>query len=251
MNLRFLLVCIVILLLTNTAKAKTTLTQAVAASSGTVCLGPEVPLSMNTPAIFMSLDNSNKKKVSDKVGEILFANVDTANAHVIRVSENSGSPIKVLLDFKKLKTNRAMIWKNNDVWRIGPAGPQACESTPQLNETAYHTPAKGTRERQEILDTIRPAVQKHLGKSVVFVVRAMPVSENDALVLVYPSHGDQTWDWVFALLDRKQGRWHVREVNYGNDAEAGESLDKWQKAYPSVPKELFDEVSLATNAPKN
>jgi len=127
-EVRIIFVCIVVLLLTNSAKANETLTRAEAAPSGLVCLGAEVPVSMDTPAIFMRLDNSKKRFVSDKVGKILFANVDKTKAHLIRVSEDRRPPVEVLLDFHKLKTSRAIIWKGNGVWKIGPAEHQTCGS---------------------------------------------------------------------------------------------------------------------------
>jgi len=109
------------------AEADGTVKKAATISLGSICLGAEVPISMDEPAVFMELDSGNKRFISNQVGKTLFSDIDRSTSHSIKVYEDGRKPVEVPLDFQKLKTNRAIIWKVDRVWKIKPAD-QRCEN---------------------------------------------------------------------------------------------------------------------------
>jgi hypothetical protein len=90
------------------------------------------------------------------------------------------------------------------------------------------------RARKELLDALRPAVEQDLGQPVRFVVRKLRVEGGWAFAYVRPQtpdgrpidftktrHAERVeagvfdGDDLFALLQRKAGRWTVREFVIG------------------------------------
>ena len=88
-----------------------------------------------------------------------------------------------------------------------------------------HTPARGSAERQALMDALRGTVQRELGKPAIFEVRELRVLGDWAFADVTPRKPDgsafdfrgtpmeQAWregfvdDGMYAVLRRRDGRW--------------------------------------------
>jgi hypothetical protein len=55
---------------------------------------------------------------------------------------------------------------------------------------AWETPTRGSSDRKELMDAIRPQAEEALGAPVEFVVKEMRVSGNLAFVMVWPQRPD-------------------------------------------------------------
>lgn len=104
---------------------------------------------------------------------------------------------------------------------------------------AVHTPAKGSAERDAILDAIRPRVVRDLGAPIEFVVRTLRVSGNHAFAGLEPQRpGGRPIDpratplgrqllrdegsldlfdccHTEVLLTRTRGVWRINEIGIG------------------------------------
>ena len=103
-------------------------------------------------------------------------------------------------------------------------------SVPAAAGDCPHTPARGSAERQGIMDALRKPVEKALGQRVVFVVSDLNVCGNWAFFAGEPQQSNgRPVDWsvgryadavaddmcggfIHALLVRKGGQWRVREL---------------------------------------
>jgi hypothetical protein len=96
-----------------------------------------------------------------------------------------------------------------------------------------HTPARGSAERQAIMDALRAPVRRELGKPVIFEVRTLRVLGTWAFVEAVPRKPDGSPfdyrgtpyqqaiddgvfdDGMFALLRRERGGWRVLRYAIG------------------------------------
>ncbi len=114
----------------------------------------------------------------------------------------------------------------------------------------YYTPPAGSKERAQILNTIRPVAIKFLHQKVTFLVCSMAVNNKHAVAFVIPQDQkgkliDGKEQWIFALLEKNESHWKLLESSFSED---GNELDQWKNKYPEVAPILFDAVGVATNA---
>ena len=97
------------------------------AKSGAICLGPDLSKGQRSNMIFMSVDNSAKLKFSGNAGTIVPLQLDLNTSHVVTLYEGA-SPFESLeLNFKKLKSNFAVLWKAPGAWKIAPVRGEKCQ----------------------------------------------------------------------------------------------------------------------------
>jgi hypothetical protein len=111
------------------------------------------------------------------------------------------------------------------------------------------TPAKGSPDRQGILDALRGVVKNMSGLEVVFVVRHLKVKNNWAWVETDPQSkdGSQHYESIIGLLQKKNGRWlYVEGPPEANecdeDPECSDSARYFKKLhtkYPSTSMDIF------------
>ena len=105
----------------------------------------------------------------------------------------------------------------------------AASAAPAAAKNCPYTPAPGSAERKEIMDSLREPVVQALKQPVVFVVARLSVCGNWAFIEAEPQQpGGRPVDWtvgtyadavaddmcggyVHALLVKKGGTWRVRE----------------------------------------
>jgi hypothetical protein len=105
----------------------------------------------------------------------------------------------------------------------------AAAALPSAAKECPYTPARGSAERQAIMDAIRTPVSKALGQPVIFVVSNLNVCGRWAFFAGEPQQPngrpvdwtigtyadavahDMCGEFVHALLVKKDGRWRVRE----------------------------------------
>jgi hypothetical protein len=125
----------------------------------------------------------------------------------------------------------------------------------QAKEIKRYTPEKGSVERKQLLDAVRPQVEKSLGKKVVFIVRAMQIEGDYAAALLEPTTpngkriavgkgGPADEDWIECAFKRQGGRWTVIAIDLGTQ-EAG--FETFRQIDPNLPEQLLQAVGVATN----
>ena len=109
-------------------------------------------------------------------------------------------------------------------------------------------PKPGTPERRAIMDAMRPAISKHVGKSVLFTGT---VKESGDWALFEgnvgtedgkKAHGDAEFELeldFLALLRREKGEWKLLYWGFAGDISAHVEA---RKRFPKVPKELMPEI---------
>jgi len=101
---------------------------------------------------------------------------------------------------------------------VAAASPHpATEQTSPANEVTtetdikddLHTPAKGTPEREAIMEVLRAEVKKETGEDVVFVVNILKVHNGWAWVDVTPNRKDGTalYEGKESLMHQEKGVW--------------------------------------------
>lgn len=117
---------------------------------------------------------------------------------------------------------------------------------------AWYHPERGTAERADILDAIRPAIVAQMRGPVEFVVREMRVQDGWAFVVVDPQRpGGGAIDpyetsfaddadfldglTVYALTQNTNGRWNLIDHVVGPTDVA---YEPWPQFY-GAPKEIF------------
>ena len=107
-----------------------------------------------------------------------------------------------------------------------------------------HTPAKGSEERQAIMDALRAGSNPN----VVFVVNYLKIHNGWAWADVSPVEGGRTAEGGPALLHLQNGHWKV--MNLSNIPEnpddpledtsvTPEYIKKVRKAFPKAPADIF------------
>lgn len=117
---------------------------------------------------------------------------------------------------------------------------------------AWYEPERGSAERADILNSIRPAIEAQLGGDVEFVIEDLRVSDGWAFVIADPQRpGGQKIDIydtsfaqdaefmdglrVYALSREKNGRWyHIDNVIGPTDV----AFEPWPQFY-GAPREIF------------
>lgn len=132
------------------------------------------------------------------------------------------------------------------------ASPQNSASTNTEVKDELHTPAKGTAEREAIMDLLRAEVQKESGVEVVFVVNYLKVHNGWAWVDVTPNRKDGTnlYEGKEALLHQENGLWKDMPLPPQDEDDermfgdlSRRYISKLQKQYPSVPLDIFPKPS--------
>lgn len=136
---------------------------------------------------------------------------------------------------------------------LGPLAGAAGTLAPAHGQARVYEPARGSPERGEILDALRPLVAGQLNPPIEFVVLDMRVLGDWAFVQVKPQRPGGTpidlrqtplrgdadmMDGVRteALLTRSSGRWYVREHAIG-------ATDVWWAGFcGQVPHALLADV---------
>jgi len=110
-----------------------------------------------------------------------------------------------------------------------------------LGDSPYFTPAAGSKERVDLMNTIRPSAVRHFGQPVVFTVNILRVTREWALIVggvVQPNGNDIDYtkapmykedpksvqgaldagalsNGVVALLKMNQGKWQIVTITFG------------------------------------
>ena len=148
-----------------------------------------------------------------------------------------------------------------------PAGDKSLESTSPQPATDQpnsvgadteikddlHTPAKGTPEREGIMDVLRAEVKKETGEEVVFVVNLLKVHNGWAWVDVTPNRKDGTalYEGKEALMHQERGAWKDMALPPQDSDDdqrmfgdlSRKYIKKIQKQYPSCPADIFPKPS--------
>lgn len=111
-----------------------------------------------------------------------------------------------------------------------------------IKEDTY-IPAKGTAERQDILDALRAEVNKMINMEVVFVVVYLQVYDGWAWIDALPQSIDGTirLEDVLALVHNTNGNWEVVEIpcveEENDDCITSESYyDRLIERFPDLPE---------------
>ncbi len=119
---------------------------------------------------------------------------------------------------------------------------QEISSQDYVKEDAY-TPAKGTLERQDILDAVRAEVYKMLNVEVIFVVKYLKVYNGWAWIHALPQSvdGQEHYEDILALLYSTNGKWKVIEIpcveEENPDCITSESYyDRLRERFPELPE---------------
>ena len=109
--------------------------------------------------------------------------------------------------------------------------PVPCHAAPSkgpVNATA--APARGTAQREAILNALRPSIEAQLGPSVVFLIKTIRVENGWAFVVAdprrkgggyingwayVPDYGDRLTLEVTAILHFDKGRWSLVRQQVG------------------------------------
>ena len=145
---------------------------------------------------------------------------------------------------------------------VAAASPHpATEQTSPANEVTtetdikddLHTPAKGTPEREAIMEVLRAEVKKETGEDVVFVVNILKVHNGWAWVDVTPNrkNGTALYEGKESLMHQEKGVWKDKTLP-PQDSDDDERMfgdlsrryiKKIQKQYPSCPADIFPKPS--------
>jgi hypothetical protein len=116
-----------------------------------------------------------------------------------------------------------------------------------------HTPAKGTPEREAIMDVLRTEVKKETGEDVVFVVNLLKVHNGWAWVDVTPNRKDGTalYEGKEALMHQEKGVWKDKTLPPQDSDDdqrmfgdlSRKYIKKIQSQYPSCPADIFPKPS--------
>ena len=116
-----------------------------------------------------------------------------------------------------------------------------------------YTPEQGSPERQAIMDTVRPLVERDLNQKVVFKVSRLSVQNGWAFLIVTPQQADgravdfsrtryardyeqgMFSDVVVALLRRQGSRWRVVQYVLGP---TDVPYENWPRRY-RAPRAIF------------
>lgn len=137
----------------------------------------------------------------------------------------------------------------------------ATEQSSHANEVAtdarikdeLHIPAKGTPEREAIMEVLRVEVKKETGEDVIFVVNLLKVHNGWAWVDVTPNRKDGTalYEGKEALMHQENGVWKDKTLppqdSDDNQRMFGDLSRKYikkiQKQYPTCPADIFPKPS--------
>lgn len=117
---------------------------------------------------------------------------------------------------------------------------------PERNKAGIFSAKVGTPERKEILDAIRPRIEKELGEPVVFWVDFVHVGKEWALFQGRARKEDDSQfrydlniDYVTVLLKKAESGWQIihRDALRGPSGYFG--FDDLQKKFPKAPALLF------------
>ncbi len=118
------------------------------------------------------------------------------------------------------------------------------------NQSALHTPAKGSNERKAIMDVLRDDFLKQGGQRVIFQVNYLKVHQGWAWADVTPldDKGKAVAEGGPALLHYEKGAWTVVDLSVVAD-DPDDPLGPMdpsplyiknvQKKYPGVPIDIF------------
>ena len=116
-----------------------------------------------------------------------------------------------------------------------------------------YTPEQGSAERQLIMDTVRPLVERDLNQKVMFKVSRLSVQQGWAFMIVTPQQPDgraidfsrtryardyeqgMFSDVVIALLRKQAGRWRVVQYVLGP---TDVPYEGWPRRY-RAPRAIF------------
>lgn len=118
------------------------------------------------------------------------------------------------------------------------------------NQSALHTPAKGSAERKAIMDVLRDDFLKQGGQRVVFQVNYLKVHQGWAWADVTPldDKGKAVAEGGPALLHDEKGAWTVVDLSLVADDPDNPMgpmdpsplyIRNVQKKYPGVPTDIF------------
>jgi hypothetical protein len=117
---------------------------------------------------------------------------------------------------------------------------------PERNKEGIFSAKPGSPERKEILEAIRPRIERELGEPVIFRVDFIHVAKEWALFQGRARKADDTQfpydtniDYVTVLLKKEDTGWQIvhRDVLRGPSGYFG--FDDLQKKFPKAPPLLF------------
>lgn len=117
---------------------------------------------------------------------------------------------------------------------------------PERNKAGIFSAKPGSPERKEILEAIRPRIEKELGEPVIFRVDFVHVGKEWALFQGRARKADDSQfsydtniDYVTVLLKNSEGTWQIihRDMLRGPTGYFG--FDDLQKKFPKAPALLF------------
>lgn len=106
-----------------------------------------------------------------------------------------------------------------------------------------HTPPSGSVERKNILNGLRPSVERRVGQRVIFVVNRLRVKDGWAFFAgsARKTNGKTLsdkylWGETSALLRKSGGRWRVVRWGFATDTSI---MDECRRNYPNAPRAIF------------
>jgi hypothetical protein len=142
--------------------------------------------------------------------------------------------------------------------RTGGSDPSAPANAGDEVKDQLHTPAKGSDERQAIMDALRAEFDNRKGSyytphrgTIVFVVNRLQVHNGWAWMLGYPHSSDAQdsfGEYNGFLLHLQGGQWTLMGlppmVNDPNDPEnldypSRKDVEKIKQKFPSIPTDIF------------
>ena len=117
---------------------------------------------------------------------------------------------------------------------------------PERNKAGIFSAKPGTPERKEILDTIRPRVEKELGEPVIFRVDFIHVGKEWALFQGRARKADDSQfpygteiDYVTVLLKKAESGWQIMHRDKLRGPSGYFGFDDLQKKFQKAPALLF------------
>jgi hypothetical protein len=130
----------------------------------------------------------------------------------------------------------------------GPTGGARVEAPRAAQADSAYTPARGSAERQAIMDAMRAHRRRFDPRPVTFVVGRLRVQRGWAWLAVQPQSPDgrSRYEGEEALLRRRSGRWTVAEVMPAVGEREGTALEEdcaWfqdlRRRFPSLPAAIL------------
>lgn len=117
---------------------------------------------------------------------------------------------------------------------------------PERNKAGIYSAKPGTPERKEILETIRPRIERELGEPVIFRVDFIHVGKEWALFQGRARKADDSQfpydtniDYVTVLLKKADTGWQITHRDNLRGPSGYFGFDDLQKKFPKVPALLF------------